>query len=108
MFPQQSSNYTSFGSPTLQHGNANVDNVGGSRRQMCADQRQGRVSSRSCSAVKSEPWSWRLQCGAPNVISWYMTPHLTMVITTINHSDIVVMFTNLANYGAPPCKPSVG
>ena len=32
----------------------------------------------------------------PNVISWFMTPPLTMVITTINPSEIVVMFTNLA------------
>ena len=28
----------------------------------------------------------------------------TIVLSAINHSDIGVMFTNLANYGAPPCR----
>ena len=51
-------------------------------RQMCADQRQGRVSSRSCAAVESEPWtvvSCRRclmdasgKCGKPVGFPWKM------------------------------------
>ena len=40
----------------------------------------------------------------PPVISWFINPMNTIVISTINHSEMGVMFTNLANYGAPPCS----
>ena len=36
-----------------------------------------------------------------------MTPHLTMVITTINPSEIVVMFTNLAIDWGPHIVPKM-
>ena len=43
----------------------------------------------------------------PPVISWFIDPMNTIVISMINPSEIVVMFTNLAIYGAPPCKNGV-
>ena len=38
---------------------------------------------------KSQSW-----LGAPKRYKLVYKPHLTMVITTINHSEVVVMFTN--------------
>ena len=38
-----------------------------------------------------------VQGGAPLVINWFINPMNTIVISPINHSEIGVMFTNLAN-----------
>ena len=43
-------------------------------------------------------WSWKLQDGAPQWCErWFINPMNTIVISTINHSEMGVMFTNLAN-----------
>ena len=44
-----------------------------------------------------------LQGGAPPVISWFIIPSNYRYDPLINPSEIGLMFTNLANYGAPPC-----
>ena len=42
----------------------------------------------------------------PPVIRWFINPMNTIVIATINHSDIGVMFTNLAIVAGGPTGPS--
>ena len=49
----------------------------------------------------SEPGIYKVV--PPSDVSWFINPMNTIDISTINHSEIGVMFTNLANYGAPPC-----
>ena len=36
----------------------------------------------------------------PSDVCWFINPMNTIVISAINHSEIGVMFTNFANYGA--------
>ena len=38
--------------------------------------------------IRNDPL-YTYNVGPPNVISWFMTPHLTMVITTINPSEMI-------------------
>ena len=42
-----------------------------------------------------------LQCGAPSVISCFINPNLTIVISIINHSDMGVIWPNLAIVWGP-------
>ena len=46
-----------------------------------------------------------IQCGPPGYMTLYvgLEPHLTILISTINPSEIVVICTNLAILGAPHC-----
>ena len=45
------------------------------------------------------------QGGAPPSYKWLIIPwKLVRYITNKNHSDIGLIGTNLANYGAPPCR----